>query len=149
MPLMECNECKHQVASTAEACPNCGAKAPGGIRGRQIAGLVYLALVVLAFVWIWGLLTPPEAKTLQVSQAELGDAWPLTIDQGELSCDGASWVLFKADGEVYAVNGSARGHAKTTGWLDVESIWREDPQSPGFKVLMTPLIERGLPLCKG
>lgn len=149
MSLTECKECKHQVSSTAQACPNCGAKAPAGNRGRQVAGLIYLALVIGAFVWVWGLMTPTDTKTLPVTQTVLGDAWPLTVEQGALSCEGVAWVLFTSNGQVYAVNGTARGHAKSRGWLDVASIWRADPQSPGLKVSMTPLIERGLALCQG
>lgn len=148
MSLTECKECKHQVSTTAQACPGCGAAVAAAKSGVPVGGLVYLALVVAAFVWIWGLMTPDDAKALPVSQAEMGDAWPLTVDQGELRCEGSAWVTFTSGDQVYAVNGSARGHAAKAGWLDVQSIWRSNPAAPGLKITITPLIDKGLTLCK-
>jgi len=148
MAMAACKECKQDVSTTAQACPQCGAQAPTGQRGKQLAGLFYLALVGAASWWIWSALTPQEPRAVTVSQAEYGDRWPLTLSEGQLRCESPSWVLLEANSVTYAVNGSARGHAKRMGWADANDIWRDSPSGYG-KVLMTPLIERGLQLCEG
>ena len=56
-------------------------------------------------------------------------------------------VTFTAKGKTYAVNGIARGHAKSRGWHDVDQIWKKDPEIPGARVNIGPLISRGLALC--
>lgn len=58
MAMTTCKECKHQISTTAEVCPSCGAQTFNGNAGKRIAGLFYLGLVAAAFYWIWGLLTP-------------------------------------------------------------------------------------------
>ncbi len=148
MAMAACKECTHEVSTTAKTCPRCGAQAPTGAHGKQVAGLVYLALIGAAFWWIWGLLTPEASNTVTVSKAEYGDRWPLTVSEGRLRCESTAWVLFEADGVTYAVNGTARGHAKRKGWSDANDIWRDSPSGYG-KVVMTRLIERGLQLCEG
>lgn len=148
MAMAACKECKHDISTTAKACPQCGAQAPTGAQGKQIAGLIYLALIGAAFWWIWGALTPDAPTSVTVTQAEFGEQWPLTIPQGQLRCESVAWVLLEADGVTYAVNGTARGHAKRAGWADANDIWRDSPSGYG-KVLMTPLIDRGLQLCEG
>lgn len=71
MAMINCPECGHAMSSTAVSCPNCGhamAGTPGhtvagGTRvgethakrrvgpGRWLAGLFFLALLVLAALW--------------------------------------------------------------------------------------------------
>ena len=56
---------------------------------------------------------------------------------------GRGWgsVTFKAGGDVYAVNGLAKGQ----GFKDIEPIWADDPET-GLKKIC-PIIDRGLALC--
>lgn len=78
-----------------------------------------------------------------VSRATLGDEWPLTIEQGILSCimPGRAIILI-ADGGTYAVNAPAReGTNRLPSWRDVLDI-REGKKS------LSPLIDEGLALCK-
>jgi hypothetical protein len=79
-----------------------------------------------------------------VSRAELGDAWPLTVDDGVLACRDGS-VTFTAGGNSYAVNGTAK---TATSLPDIDAIWADDPSTPGLKINIAPLIERGLALCR-
>jgi len=51
-------------------------------------------------------------------------------------------VTFKAGGDVYAVNGLAKGQ----GFKDIEPIWADDPET-GSKKNIGPIIDRGLALC--
>ncbi len=76
------------------------------------------------------------AQSQQVSRAEFGADWPLTIESGELRCE-LGVVVFKApNGTDYAVNEQAVG----AGYKDIEPIW--DP-----KIALAPLVVARLKLC--
>lgn len=92
----------------------------------------------------WIAAQPPREEL--VTQQELGDAWPLTVDGGHLRCIRAGAVVFRApDGSDYAVNGMA----KSMGYPDIGPIWADHPKAlfAGHKVSIGPLIQRGLALC--
>jgi hypothetical protein len=69
---------------------------------------------------------------LEVSRAGFlssGRDWPLTVEAGALTCDGAGSVVLTADsGGTYAVNGTARTH---TPWPGIDSIWADAPGDLG------------------
>ncbi|MDP1820676.1 MAG: DUF2511 domain-containing protein [Acidimicrobiales bacterium] len=56
-------------------------------------------------------------------------------------------VVFVREGVTYALNGLARGSAEENGWREIDEIWRDNPDIPGTKVDIGPLIDRGLDLC--
>jgi len=66
-----------------------------------------------------------EANSQTISRSDFGEEWPLTVDRGVLSCEGAGSVYFTADdGSRYAVNGTAM----TTGDAQqIDAIWADDP----------------------
>jgi hypothetical protein len=62
----------------------------------------------------------------EIRAADLGDAWPLTVDRGVLRCEVGSHVVFRTmDGTDYAVNGSAKG---TRRFQPIEAIWKLQPE---------------------
>jgi hypothetical protein len=81
-----------------------------------------------------------------VSRAEFGAPWPLTVEDGVLSCVNGSAVIFAHGGMTYAVNGRAKGLKR---YASIEPIWQtlDSPLSP-MRVNIGPLIERGLTLCR-
>lgn len=79
-----------------------------------------------------------------VSRADFGDDWPLTVDTGELRCEGASAVVFVVDGTEYGVNGSAL----SAGYPEIDPIWADDPSGNAPKMDIGPLIQAGLELCE-
>src|SRR4051812_3265314 len=84
-----------------------------------------------------------------VSSADLGDAWPLTVPGGTLRCEGPGAVSFMTDeGIVYAVNGTATAWSRTNNlaWSEVGSIQADDPAG-GQKMKLGPLIAAGVRLC--
>ncbi len=83
-----------------------------------------------------------------ISRAELGEDWPLTVDDGVLKCDDASRVTFTTGGVIYAVNGTAAGFADRFGWKSINDLSVPDPNYAGLIKDMRPLINRGLALCK-
>ncbi len=81
----------------------------------------------------------------QVSSADFGNDWPLTVDSGVLACEGGAAVTFTApDGTTYAVNGTAR---TVTDYPDIDPIWA-DTAGPLPKKNIGPLIDLGLALCE-
>lgn len=90
----------------------------------------------------------PTATPVGYMRAEdYGDAWPLTVPDGIVSCEPVSRVLFTSGGKVYAINGTAMSQNK---WLDIrDTIWRDNPTGLTPKVDINPVIELGLSLCNG
>ncbi|KLO45365.1 hypothetical protein ABH37_00790 [Mycobacterium haemophilum] len=84
-----------------------------------------------------------------VSEATWTDGpWPLTVSEGTLACHplGAHLgrVTFTSGGTTYWVNGTAKAAHK---YADLDDIWRDNPDIPGTKINIGPLLDRGLALC--
>lgn len=86
-------------------------------------------------------LTKSQAK---VTKSEFGDKWAFTVDEGILECEDQK-VLFKSDGKIYAVNGTAKSFKK---YLPIDEIWADDPKISGAKQNLGSIIESGLKLCQ-
>jgi Protein of unknown function (DUF2511) len=88
----------------------------------------------------------PNEKT--VSRADYGAKWPLKVESGTLRCDDPGAVTFTSNGTTYWVNGTAGDYgADDQGWKDIRPIWANDPDIPGLKISIGPLIDDGLALC--
>jgi len=85
---------------------------------------------------------------------ERGLTWPLTVDEGELSCE-AEAITITVDGTVYAVNGlaEARGAQPIDPvWADDTELAKEIEEAGGDgsfvpKIPITDLIAVGQELC--
>ncbi|MEJ7787439.1 MAG: DUF2511 domain-containing protein [Solirubrobacteraceae bacterium] len=90
----------------------------------------------------------PNSARLEESKVPTGE-WPLTVASGEVRCeggDGAGAVIFQApDGTDYAVNGAAKTAKQDLPGID--AIWKKDPDIPGARVNISPVLDRGLELC--
>lgn len=84
-----------------------------------------------------------DSERWKVSRADFGDKWPLTVESGELQCIKSFGVVFHTGGTTYAVNGSAID----LGYKRIDPIWAPDPEFPGAKKSMAPLIDAGRELC--
>ena len=90
-----------------------------------------------------------EPGTLRISATDVprGD-WPLTVQEGVLRCEGSGGigaVVFRTpDGTDYGVNGTALGQ----GFPRIDAIWKKDPDIPGTRINIGPVLDRGLELCK-
>ena len=78
----------------------------------------------------------------EVSRADFGKDWPLTVESGTLKCEGGWAVTSTTNGTTYAVNGLASGMNQCP---EIDPIWADAPQ--GLKKDIGPLIDRGLELC--
>jgi hypothetical protein len=90
-----------------------------------------------------------DARGVYVSREQFGDKWPFTVDGGYVesinngNAFGVTYgaVVFHANnGKTYALNGFAMGR----GYLDIEPIWRDDPNHLGLKISVGPLIDIGI-----
>jgi hypothetical protein len=89
--------------------------------------------------------TPPAVRPRgYVSRADFGAKWPLTVEDGMLSCVNSA-VTFSHAGNTYAVNGRAKGLKR---YRPIEPIWRTQQSPLPPRVDIGPLIERGLALCR-
>ena len=106
--------------------------------------------------------TAPSSHTAVVSAATWTDGeWPLTIEEGTLSCQGAGAVFITdRKGRVWPVNGMASAwRDRFDAQPDLEPIWREDEKlmetfpealrnsDLTLRIDIGPLIKRGLSLC--
>lgn len=103
----------------------------------QRLAIAILSLVVAATV----LVACGGGKEIQ--RSDYGNDWPFNVLSGTLHCDGYA-VWFEANGNKYALNGTAQTHLE--GALPLERIWRS--RSSGAKVNIGPMIREGLRLCE-
>lgn len=96
---------------------------------------------VLTFV-IAGCMLEGDTPRLRVTREEFGDAWPLTVPAGALSCEGHREITFQWKGTEYTLTGEV-----ASAYSAVEPIWARGPDGATRKAL-GPLIERGRTLCK-
>lgn len=103
--------------------------------------LVLLIAVVVLGIWTYINREPAKPSTpapdlSYVSRAEFGDKWPLTVDNGYVSCIGGQYVLFRNGPTLYALNGTAVAHGT---WQDIAAIRNGND--------LRPILERGLAQC--
>jgi hypothetical protein len=82
----------------------------------------------------------------EVTKADYGDDWPLTVESGVLKClddNGLALAIIEVNGVEYQLNGAA----KSRGYDDIDTIWSNNPNIPGTRVSLSPLIRKALELC--
>lgn len=102
--------------------------------------------------------TATAGNSIEISTAEFGDKWPFTVSSGKLMCSPPGSVTFAANEKVYAVNGLAKSNRRNA---DIREIWKDDTESqhaqymlkqgrPDLvpKISISPIIDRGLKLCR-
>ena len=89
-----------------------------------------------------------KQPSITITESEFGAAWPFTVPSGELRCENGA-VTFTVGSDLYGVNGTAKTRYKQdANYRDISTIWKDDAKTPGMKVDISPIIERGLGLCK-
>ena len=86
-----------------------------------------------------------------ITEADYGDAWPLTVSEATLICETPSAVILKVGSNYYGVNGTGSTYVEREHPLngrDLERIWRLDPGGIGPRISIFPLIDDGLELCQ-
>lgn len=77
-----------------------------------------------------------------ISASPFGSNWPLTIEEGEVSCTPELEVLFRTGGVVYGVNAAA----VMGGYAEIAPIWMRE-QDGQHRVDLTPILVAGLATC--
>lgn len=74
--------------------------------------------------------------------------WPFTVTKGTLHCENdCAW--FQSGSKKYALNGTAKSRFKgKKGWVDIQKIWKNDPDIQGARVSIGPILEKAKSLCK-
>lgn len=100
---------------------------------------------------------PLIAGSKVISESQYGKNWPFTVKSGTLECLNGNIVVFHANGQTYAINGSADGVAGSRGYKDLREIWRNNPEYDKYfskndpdhpKINIGPIIKEGLQLCR-
>ena len=117
----------------------------------QFCGIPFILFGFFAFA---NLETRAFAGTVEVKQSQFGDKWPFSVEAGRITCTTIrvdtltlQILTFTVGDKVYALNGAARGRATTSGWLDIDSIWKDNPKKPGTKIDISPIMKKGLEAC--
>lgn len=100
-------------------------------------------LVILALASV---LSACGKNGVEVTESQFGNEWPLTVDSGFISClneGGTKLALFEHNGQTYQLNGAAQSR----GYMSVNSIWKDNPNIPGAKMSIAPLINSALNEC--
>jgi Protein of unknown function (DUF2511) len=85
-----------------------------------------------------------EAIRVSASDFPRGQ-WPLTVNEGELRCEGEAAVIFTAPGlRDYGINAAA----VRRGFPPLENLWKRKPGRPRELINITPLLDRGAALCR-
>ena len=107
-----------------------------------------------AFLLLTALVSGCSSSTnMKVSRADLGDAWPFTVDSGVVACNHPSSeiVFFTSQSQkIYAIDEVAKGMEMAKGmkrYADVREILRDHPSVAGSKVDIGPILDRGRKLC--
>lgn len=90
-----------------------------------------------------------SVKSLHVTRAEMGKDWPLSVNSGEVSCEGtkdSGALFFTHNGKRYGINGVALTGNRA---LDIResSFWANDPKIAGTKISIGPLMEKARSAC--
>ena len=75
--------------------------------------------------------------------AELGQAWPFSVDSGVVSCEGTNIALFTVDGTTYGLNSAALEQ----NYADSEPIRIDNPAIPGVRLDLGTIISLAIRQC--
>lgn len=90
-----------------------------------------------------------------VKAEDFGNEWPLAVEWAVIGCDWGALrqsptLVIRYNKTNYAISGALASEAfldATPGWESVELILRDDPDNPGQKMDLAPLLELSLPDC--
>ncbi|NHC24694.1 hypothetical protein G6553_16130 [Nocardioides sp. IC4_145] len=82
-------------------------------------------------------------ETERVSDDDLGDAWPLTVESALLTCDDG-YVLVQVDGNSFRIDGIAGPDDAHPGF---RRLWATDPERLDGRKDLSALVDAGRSLC--
>lgn len=106
---------------------------------KHLLGFAAAALVGIGIAKVMD-----DPKTIRVSAADFGEAWPLTVESGDVSCRNKGEAVFIHGSTTYALNGIAKRNDTAA----IEDISKPHPMFDDIKMPSQPLIDAALKLCK-
>jgi hypothetical protein len=103
-------------------------------------GLFFLG--VIGFMLVVAVITALDNDVQEVSAADFGSDWPLTVEDGTLVCSFGQ-VTFVHEDVEYALNPVAQ----MTGLYEMVEPLRADAGATSGKKSLDPLIDTGLEIC--
>lgn len=120
------------------------------MNNQRIASFVVIVLVLLitGCQYSQKQAATGDTSVITISETDFGTKWPFTVASGELRCDNGA-VSFTVNGWVHGVNGLAKSrYKKDANYQDIATILKENPDIPGATMDTSPIIQKGLELCK-
>lgn len=114
----------------------------GQLNQKMLPSRIFLLSLLISCSHVTDRQTPHAG--LLVTPASLREPWPLTVDKAYVECLDGRVAVLHADGKTYALNGTSKAH----GYPDLEPIWRENPDIPGTRISIAPLIALALEQCR-
>ena len=104
-------------------------------RGRAgLIGVVGFGVAIVVVSWVE--LSPGSANERRIWRADYGDRWPFTVEEGILSCRGASSsIVFTVADTSYAVRAELDEHDREEGYVALDPIRRVAPDVHDLDVL--------------
>lgn len=114
-------------------------------------GLLGRTVIVAAAAALFAACGPSEPVV--VSSADFGDAWPFHAEEATLFCEGPQAIWAEIDGQHYPLNALAHGWVKERHpditLIPLETAWRDQPDNPGAKSDLGPVMDVALAICDG
>jgi hypothetical protein len=164
--LIACATCEHRISVRALACPKCKSPPtapapPPQVKSGRLALLLIFGVPVGVAVGLCvnSLLGPggagsssvsaqnfrtsSAATTVTIRRTEYGSQWPFVVDSGVLACKSGIAAVFITGTATYALNGPAM----SMGYSSIDAILLPNPEIPGLKISVGPIVSRGVALC--
>ena len=112
---------------------------------KKVAFLIVLGTILVAFNRVEKQESaerrPVESR---LRRADFGEAWPLTVDEGDVECEYGALIFVTKDGKRYGLNRTALNR----GVPRINPIWRQSPEVPGLRLAIDPLMDRARRQCR-
>lgn len=108
-----------------------------------------LALLAVTLLAMGCTADAEEPRDNVITRADLGEKWPLTVDEVELGCEDDMPYIIAPDGTKYALTGYGYTHGDDLVELDADNpLWADNPSAfGGPKVSIKPLTDAARKLC--
>lgn len=151
MAFTKCWKCGRKIRAKAKICRHCGVKYPAAEKSNILIASVFSVFLFAFLYWAFNNDSSRESagqaaekRGKRVSHDQFGDEWPFTVSAGIVDCTGGQAAVFRVGSKTYQLN----GFAKTLGYEPIDSIWKENPNNPGTRISIGPMISLALQECQ-
>lgn len=106
-----------------------------------------LALLAVTLLAMGCTADAEEPRGNVITRADLGEKWPLTVDEVELGCADDMPYIVAPDGTEYALTGAGYTHGDYAELEATNPLWADNPTIDGAKFNIKPLTDAAWKLC--